>query len=146
MRHSCRHKPLSGGFFVAARAVELPCAVKTGEILEFEGLTERKRIDAIVFNSVCCAEKFGVLKTGYTVDYSELNILRQGRRKPLQIHFVSFSSARLDKYLMSLLLGEADYFILNARAIARADAVDFARIQGERCRFSRMTCLVSAPV
>ena len=71
-----------------------------------------------------------MLKTGYTVDYSELNILRQGRRKPLQIHFVSFSSARLDKYLMSLLLGEADYFILNARAIAGADAVDFARIQG----------------
>ena len=31
---------------------------------------------------------------------------------------------------MSLLLGEADYFILNARAIAGADAVDFARIQG----------------
>ena len=70
-----------------------------------------------------------MLQSGDSVQEFELHILRQRRRESLEIHLLSLRAAWFNKYLMPLLFGEADYFILNARAIARADSVYLSGIE-----------------
>ncbi len=59
-----------------------------------------------------------------------LNVNGKGRGEPLQVELLGFKSAWLNKYLMALFFGKSDYFILNARAVARADALYCAPEQG----------------
>ena len=59
-----------------------------------------------------------------------MHVHRQAGRQSLQVHFVGVFAARLDKHLMAFLIGKAHHLILKTGAIARADALDLAAVEG----------------
>ena len=67
-----------------------------------------------------------MLKTRHCSQQFELYIFGQGRGHALQIHLFRVFAAGFDKDLMAFLFGKTHDFVLNARAIARALAVDLA--------------------
>ena len=76
---------------------------------------------------------FCMFKTGKGAYHFNLYILRQGRRKALQIHFLSMFTHRFQKKLMSFLICKSDNLIFNTGAIPRPHPVNLSRIQGRTC-------------
>ena len=59
----------------------------------------------------------------------DLHVLRQTAAHALQIHFLGVQAARLNEKLVAFLVRKTDNFILNARAVARADALDLSAVE-----------------
>ena len=60
----------------------------------------------------------------------DLHVLGQRRTHALQIHFLRVRAARLNKELVARLFSKAHDLVLYTRAVARADALDHAAVQG----------------
>ena len=58
-----------------------------------------------------------------------LHIFRKGTGHSPYIHLICVKAFRLDKYLMSVLIGEFNYFILNGRTIAGSGSLYHSGIQ-----------------
>ena len=90
--------------------------------------TQLQRIKAIVIDSIARTHHLAVLQSGNSLHKLQLNVRRQRRTHALYIHFIGTASLRLDKQLMTLLIGEAHNLRFDRRAVTRADALDHAVI------------------
>ncbi len=120
------HETLGSGFLVAGRAVRLAGGVEPRDFFELQRRQKLQRIDEIVLDRVGRAHDFYIFQPGNRPQKRVLHIDGKRRRHPLHIHFIRVRAFGLHKKLVAILVGEADDFILNRRAIARADAVDFS--------------------
>ena len=64
------------------------------------------------------------------MDHAQLGVFGQGGGQTLQIDLAAVQSARLQKQLMTLFVGELPHLDLNRRAVAGADSVDSAVVEG----------------
>ena len=128
-RVRARDEALCRRLLVAGAAVELSRAVKPGKIAEFQRRAELERVAAVVFNRVGTAHDLHVFETLNRAVKRDLHILGQRRAHALQVHFLRLCAARLDEKLVARLFGKAHDFVLDARAIARTDALDHPAIE-----------------
>ena len=99
-------------------------------MLVFKRRVERGRVDAVIFDGVGRAHHLRVLKALDRVQHFDLHLLGHGRRKALNVEFFCIEAHGLDEELMAGLVGKADDLRLNTRAVARADALDDAGVDG----------------
>ena len=99
-------------------------------MLVFKRRVERGRVDAVIFDGVGRAHHLRVLKALDRVQHFDLHLLGHGRGKTLNVKFLRVKPHRLDEELVAGLVGEADDLCLDTRAVARADALDDAGVDG----------------
>ena len=129
-RVHARDEALHGRLLIAGRAVELPCAVETGHLLGLERRQQLCRIHAVILDRVGAAGHLRVIEPGQRVQHRDLHILRQGGGEALNVELFRVQPHRLDEQLVPRLVGEGHDLRLDGRAVARADALDHAGVDG----------------
>ena len=119
---------MSRRLLVARRSVELPRAVKPRHLLEFKSRVKLGRVDAVIFDSVGVAHYLGVLKAVKRAEHSPLHVDGQRGRKALNIGLLGVCAYRLNKELMTLLVGKSGKLVLNRRTVSRSCSVNLTRI------------------
>ena len=98
--------------------------------LKFQRGFEVGGVDAVIFDGVGGTHQFHLLQAGDGAVKGGLHLLREGAGKPGEIHFPGVLPHRLQKELVAGLLGKAHDLILDAGAVAGADALDGAAVEG----------------
>ena len=124
------NKALYGGLLVTGRAVELPRAVQPRDGFRFQRRLERGGVDAVVLNGVGGAHDLRVLKPRNGMDHPHLYVLGHRGGKALNVQLLGIKPHRFDEELVAGLVREADDLRLDARAVARPDALDHAGVDG----------------
>ena len=120
---------LRRSFLIAAGAVELTRAVKSGNALEFQRWQEFQRVAAVVLYRVSRAHYFNVLQSLYRAQEFHLHVRWQRRRHSLKIVLIGVKPHRLHKKLVTFLILKAHYLVLNTRAVTWTYALDSAGIK-----------------
>ncbi len=120
---------LRSRLLVAGRAVDLPGEEKAGDRLRFKRRAQRAWIEIVVLDRIAGPEDVGMLAPGYRVHEGQLYVEGQRRRNAVRINFRRFKPFRLEENLVAVALGEADDLVLDRRTVARADALDDARVE-----------------
>ena len=120
---------LSSGFFIAGGAVDLAGEKQSGHEFCFQRILQSARIEEVVFDRITGAGDVRVLETADAAHQIQLHVERQRCGDTVRINFGDIQAFGFDEYLMRGLLGEAHHFVLDRRAIARADAFDLAAVQ-----------------
>ena len=117
---------LRGGFFVTRGAVDLAREKQARERLGLERRLEIARIEEVVFDGVARPRDVRVLEAADGAHEFELHVVRQAGRDAVRIHLVRVQAFGLDEDLVRGLVGESNYLVFDARAVARAHAFDLA--------------------
>ena len=88
--------------------------------------------EVVGFDGVAGADDLGVLQAGDGPDEVILDLEGQGGGDAVDVELAGVAALRLQEDLVAFLLGKAHHLVLHGRAVAGADALDFARIH---CRF-----------
>ncbi len=123
------HQPLSCRLLIAGGAIHLPGEIETGHELRLQIMGELRRVEIIIFYGIAGAIEMHVAERLHFLKRLELHAPRQGAREAVDVEFLSGLPFRLQEKLMTLLVGESDNLRLDARAIARAYALDLAIIE-----------------
>ena len=129
-RVHARDKALSGSLLVARRAVELPRAVQPAHLFCLQRGIQLRGVDAVVFYGVGAAGHLGLLKSRDGVQKLKLHLLGKRGGQALDIQLFRVEPHGLDEKLVPGLVTEGHYLCLDARAVARPDTLDDARIYG----------------
>jgi hypothetical protein len=91
-------------------------------------MTEVPRIEEIVFDSVPGPSDMSPLQALDRADQINLNVERQAGGDTVRVDLWGIEGLWLEKNLMGLLVRETHYLVFYRRAVARADALDDARV------------------
>ncbi len=119
-----RHQPLGGGLFISCRAVDLPCEEQPGDDSRLERGLQVSRVEEVVLDRVAGPGEVGVLETADGAHELVLHVERQARGDAVRVDFVRPQSLGLHEDLVGRLVGEADDFVLDGRAVARTHSLD----------------------
>ena len=86
------------------------------------------RIEVVVLDRVAGPQDVRVLAAAHRADEVELHVERQRGRDPVRIDLVRVEALGLEIDLVAVALREAHDLVLDRRAVARADALDDARV------------------
>jgi len=117
---------LRGRLFVTRGPVDLAREVQVAQRFRFQRRLEIARIEEVVFDGVTRARDVRTLETLDGVHELHLHVVGQAGRNTVGIHLVRVEPFGLDEYLVRGLVGEPHHLVLDARAVARADAFDLA--------------------
>ena len=112
-----RDKPLSGGFFISRRAIDLTSQEKSLAILMLERGTQAPWIAVTIFNRVTWLHHYDPLKTLDRTQELPLGFGRQGSRYPIGINHHILKPFRLKEYLMTVTVAEAIDLVFDRRTI-----------------------------
>ncbi len=121
---------LCGGFFVAGRAVDLSGEEEALDGFGFEAGFEVARVEVVVFDGVAGAQDMGVFKAFHAAHKRDLDVERQAGGDAVGVVFVGGQAFGFEENLVAVFVGEAVDFVFDRRAVARADAFDFAGKHG----------------
>ncbi len=124
------HKALNGGLLVSGGAVELPCAVKAGYLLGFQGGQQGQGVDAVVLDGVGRPGHDGPAQSRYAVEHLHLHLLRHGGGEALNVKLLGVQSHGLYKQLVAQLVRKADDLRFKTGAVAGADALNQSGVHG----------------
>ena len=82
--------------------------------------------EVVILDGVARTIDVHILQTRYLAQCRELHLLWQRRREAIDVVFVGISTLWLKEELMLLLVGKGAQFVLDARALAWADALNCA--------------------
>ena len=83
-----------------------------------------RRIDRIVLHRIADLQHAGAREPGNRVDGGELDVGRQARTEPVDVHATDIRLFRFQEQLVPVAVAKAVNLVFDARAIARALAVD----------------------
>lgn len=121
---------LSGGFFVAACAVDLSGEKEVGDGLQFEPREEAARIDGVVLDGVAVVNDLGVFEADDRVNQVFLGGGREAGADAIGVDQIGREGDRFKEDLVSIAVGEANDFVFDARAVAGSETFDLAAIHG----------------
>ena len=124
-----RQQALGGGLLIAGGAVELPGPVQALHRLALQRGGQRGGVHTVVLNGIGGPHDLQLLKAHDGMVHGVLHVLGQAGAEALQIHLLGVLAAGLHKHLVAILVGKAHDLILNAGAVAGADALDQPAIQ-----------------
>ena len=127
-RVDARDEALHRRLLISGGAVELPRAVQAGYFFALKRRVKLRRVDAVIFYRVGAAGHFGPLQAGDSVQHLDLHLFGQRRGEALDIQLLRVEPHRLDKELVPRFVGKGHDLRLDARAVARADALDDAGV------------------
>ena len=125
--HSCidtGDQPLCGSLFISGASVELPAAEQTGNLLELQGRIQLTWVDTVILNCVCIPYNLDMFESRYCMIHSILYILRKRTGHTADIHFVGVDTFRFNEYLMAVLVGKFNDFVLDRRTVARTGSLN----------------------
>ena len=125
------NQSLCGSFLVAGTAVELSCSEQSGNLLALQRCPQFCGVYAVIFDSIRRTHDLHVFQSADRPQKCQLDIFRQRGRHALQIILLGFQPHRLYEKLMPRLVGKADNFGFDRRAVAGADTLD---LSGEQRR------------
>ena len=120
---------LRRSFLVAGGAIDLAGEKQSGNRLGFQRGLEPARVEEVVFDGVAGAGDVCVFEADDAAYQGQLHVERQRGADAVRVDLRHVQAFRLDEDLVAGLLGEAHHLVLDARAVARADAFDLTRIQ-----------------
>ena len=121
---------LSGGFFVAAGAVNLSGEEEAGEVLAHEVRRELEGVGHVVFDGVAGAEHLHVFQSDYRAEELDLDGGGEGGGDSLDVDFLAGPGFAFEPDGVFVFVGESDDFVFDAGAVAGADAFDAAAVHG----------------
>ena len=119
---------MSGGFFVAAGAVDLSGEKEPLDLLCLERAIQFRGIDRVVFDGVSRTHDLALLQPCNGLHHCDLHIARQRRAHAVEIDLVGVESFGLEKELVLQLVRKLDDLVFDGRAVARPDRLDLPRI------------------
>src|SRR5690606_33814669 len=120
---------LGRGLLVTGGAVDLAGEEQPRYRLGLERGPEPARIEEVVLDRIARARDVRLPEAGDRAHQRQLHVERQRGGDAVGIDLDAVQSFRLDEHLVARLLGEAHHLVLDARAIAWADAFDLAGVQ-----------------
>ena len=124
------NEALCGGFFVTGCAVDLSGEVEVFHLFGFEGWVELSGRCIVVFDGIAGPDELSVFKAGNAADDFALNVVGQGGGDAVQVVFLRAAAFGFEKDLVLLFFGKADDFVFDGGAVARADSLDDASVEG----------------
>ena len=124
------HDALAGGFLITACSVDLASEVEALHALDAEGAVELGGVDRVVLDGVAGAQHLGLVEAGDGVHDLPLHLHGQRGGHAVDVDLVGVEAFGLKEELVLGFVGEFDDFVFDRRAIARADALDAARVHG----------------
>ena len=121
---------LRGGLLVAGGAIDLAGKIEARQALRLESCVELGGWAVVVFHRISGTEDFGILEAAHAADEGVLHLEWQARGDAIHINLVGVASLGFQEKLVLRLFGKFDDFVLNARAVARADSFDFSGVEG----------------
>ena len=119
-----RHHALASRFFVTRGAVDLSGKKEVFHQTGLQRHFQLGRRKIVVLNRIPRTEHFDVFKTRNQAQRLVLYILRQGRRKAVDVNFAGIPTFGLHKKLVPIFVGKAVDFVFNRRAIPWPQTLD----------------------
>ena len=120
-------QPLRRCFLVARRAVDLPGKEQSADSPCLQIRLQLAGIEVVVFDGVPRPQNVRTLQAHHRPHGSQLHIEGQRRRDTVRINLVRIQPFRLQKNLVTRLVSKPINLVLDARAVARSDAVNQTR-------------------
>ena len=121
-----RHEPLGRSLLIARRAVDLAREKEAPGPLALERGQELIRRAVVIFDGVAIPHDHGPLEAGHHPHHRVLNIAGQARGDPVDVDLPRVPPFGLEKELVTLLVGEANDLVFDARAVPRPPRLDLA--------------------
>ena len=119
-----RHQSLRRRLLISRRSVRLPRREQPVDHFELERRLQLQRIDAIILDRIARTHDLRPLEPGDRVQKFDLHVHGHARRHALHIILLRSKSLRLEKQLMTILVGEPNDLRLDRRTISRSDPFD----------------------
>lgn len=123
-----RDQALAGGFFVPSCAVDLAGKEQPRNGFGFQVRPQLSRRAVVVFDGVPVSHDRGVFQAGNASEHRVLNITRQAGRDPVDVDLASLPAFGFEEQLVAGLVGKANDFVFDRRAITRASGIDLAAV------------------
>ena len=98
--------------------------------LHAQGAIEFGGVDGVVFDGVAGAQHLGLVEAGDGVHNLPLHFHRQRGGHAVDVDLVRVQALGLEEELVLRLVRKLDDLVFDRRAVARADALDAARVHG----------------
>ena len=122
------HEALCACLFVAGGAVELAREVKARDAFGFERRLKLVGRAEIVFDRVAVAHDYRVFEARDQFEDLVLHVAREARADSVDVDFLRLAALGFEENLVRGLFGEADDFVFDRRAVARAAGFDLAGV------------------
>src|SRR6185295_13150661 len=119
-------QPLCGGFLIARGPVDFTSEVQAGNCPGLESALQRSRIEVVVLDRIAGPDNVSRFETPHRTHRVPLHVKWQRRGDAVWVDLVGGKALRLEEDLMACLVGKAIDLVLDAWAVARADAFDHA--------------------
>ena len=93
-------------------------------------MVELSRVEVVVFDGISWSVNLQVGKARNLLERVDLNVHRQGRAESVEIHLVGVLTLWLKEEHVLVSVGEGVEFGLDARAVARSDALNLSIEKG----------------
>ncbi|MNX18811.1 hypothetical protein D3C86_487170 [compost metagenome] len=120
------HQPLGRRFLVARGAVDLARGEEARDPLGLKRRVELRGGKVIVLDRVAGLEHRDVAQARHGAEHRELDVLGEAARHALDVPLIGVEPFGLQKDRVKVLVREAEDLVLDAGAVARADALDHA--------------------
>ena len=121
---------LRSGFFVASGAVDLARKVQAGDGSCLEARAQLPRVEVVVLDGIPGPQDVRLFQPAHGLDGGDLHVIGQGRGNAVWVELMRGQAFGFQKNLVRMLVRKAMNLVFDARAVARAHAVDDAGEHG----------------